>query len=183
MNRSRIAVPLKEIAESSEDFFETIPVCGPYSITAELPDMATVVRYQEKQGLPPQGYYRLVRHPFARQLEGNLKARYQFQHAILYTALNMALHECLEHISSTTTEKRVLVIGHSIGEARDIFDSRLHSIGLHPSYHRTNELSKSEELSQLHSVIFCQWDSPDEQQTCLARPPQRTGRTRNSLPS
>ena len=164
MNRSRIAVPLEEIPESPEDFFETVPVCGPYSITAELPDMDTVVRYQEKQGLPPHGYYRLVRHPYARQLEANFKKRYAFENAILYTSLNMALHECLEHISSTTTEKKVVVIGHSIGDARDIFDPRLHSIGLHPSYNRSSELPDPERLGPLHSILFCQWDPPSENQ-------------------
>ena len=98
----RISLPcgsvISRVLPPEDGLFPTQSVEGEFGITAVLAPFDRILDYQEKRGLPAQGYFRLVRHPYIRELEACLCSHTGLGHAVCFGSYEMALYEMFDYL-------------------------------------------------------------------------------------
>lgn len=95
---------LPDILEPDEGFFHVDSVGGEFGVTAELVPWQAIVDYQEKNGTPRQGYFRLCRHPYVRRLEARVARSVGWPVAQAFCSPEAALAEVVDFLAVETGE-------------------------------------------------------------------------------
>lgn len=90
---ARCGMILSEAPKSDQVFFSTESVGGEFGVTAVLRPYSSIVDYMEKKAMPSTGYFRLVRHPYVRELESRLCAGTDWPHALVFVSAEAAQRE------------------------------------------------------------------------------------------